>query len=111
MIHKAGKWYLSVTYEVMDESVARQRGSEAAAFDWGLDTLLTIAKADGSLETVDNPRWLKTKLDAIKTLQRVVSAEEIKVKVQLGLAPNEPLKKGQRLPVSAKLKRLYAQVR
>lgn len=111
VMHKAGKWYLSVTYDAAEASVARQRGSEAAAFDWGLDTLLTIAKADGTLESIDNPRWLKSRLDAIKTLQRVVSAEEIKAKAQLGLAADEPLKKGQRLPVSAKLKRLYAQVR
>lgn len=111
VIHKAGKWYLSVTYDVAETMVTRQRGSEAAAFDWGLDTLLTIAKADGTLKEIDNPRWLKSKLDAIKTLQRAVSIEEIKAKAQLCLAADEPLKKGQRLPVTAKLKRLYAQVR
>ncbi len=33
VIHKAGKWYLSVTYDVAETMVARQRGSEAAAFD------------------------------------------------------------------------------
>lgn len=108
---KGGKWTLSVTYEVGQDAVARQRGSEAAAFDWGLDTLLTLAKADGTLETIDNPRWLKSKLDAIKALQRTVSAEETRAKAQLGLAADEPLTKGQRLPVTAKLKRLYAQVR
>lgn len=111
VMHKAGKWYLSVTYDVQEESIARQRGSEAAAFDWGLDTLLTIAKADGTLETIDNPRWLKSRLNTIKALQKTVSVEEIKAKAQLGLAADDPLKKGQQLPVSAKLKRLYAQVR
>ena len=44
-------------------------------------------------------------------LQRTVSVEEAKAKAQLGLAADAPLKKGQRLPVTAKLKRLYAQVR
>lgn len=108
--HKSGKWYLSVTYNVTPEAIMRQRGSDAAAFDWGIDTLLTIAKTDGSIETIDNPRWLKAKIDTIKTLQRVISVEEIKVKALLGLAPNEPLKKGRRLPVTAKLKRLYVQL-
>jgi putative transposase len=109
--HKSGKWYVSVTYDVTPEAIARQRGSEAAAFDWGIDTLLTIAKTNGSIEPIDNPRWLKAKLDAIKTLQRVISTEEIKAKTPLGLAPDEPLKKGQHLPLTSKLKRLYAQLR
>lgn len=111
VLHKAGKWYLSVTYDVTPEAVARKSGVEAAAFDWGIDTLLTIAKADGTLEEIQNPRWLKTKLDAIKTLQRTISAEEVRAKAQIGLLADEPLKKGQRLPVTAKLKRLYAQLR
>jgi putative transposase len=109
--HKSGKWYVSVTYDVTPEAIARQRGSEAAAFDWGIDTPLTIAKTNGSIEPIDNPRWLKAKLDAIKTLQRVISTEEIKAKTPLGLAPDEPLKKGQHLPLTSKLKRLYAQLR
>jgi putative transposase len=111
VLHKAGKWYLSVTYNVAPESLTRTPGTEAGAFDWGLTTLLTLAKSDGTIETVENPRWLKSRLDAIKALQRTVSIEEIKAKAVLGLAANEPLKKGQRLPVTSKLKRLYAQVR
>ena len=109
--HKSGKWYLSVTYDVMPEAVARKAGHQAAAFDWGLNSLLTIAIPGQPIEKVDNPRWLKAKLVNIKTLQRVISEEEIKAKAQLGLAPNEPLVKGQRLPVTVKLKRLYAQLR
>lgn len=111
VIHKSGKWYLSVTYDVAPEAVARRRGTEAAAFDWGLTTLLTLAKVDGTLETVENPRWLKTKLDAIQTLQRVISGEETKAKAMIGLVAEQPIPKGVRLPVNSKLKRLYAQVR
>lgn len=111
VLHKAGKWYLSVTYNVEESQLARVQGTEAGAFDWGLTTLMTIAKSDGTMETIDNPRWLKAKLDAIKTLQKVISAEELKAKAQLGLAADEPLAKGQRLPVTVKLKRLYAQLR
>lgn len=111
VIHKAGKWYLSVTYDVAPEALARRRGTQAAAFDWGLTTLLTLAKTDGTLEEVENPRWLKNRLEALKTLQRAVSAEEIRAKAQIGLANDEPLTTGQRLPATAKLMRLYAQVR
>ncbi len=110
VIHKAGKWYLSVTYNIEPGQIARKTGSEATAFDWGLETLLTIAKADGTLETIDNPRWLKHKLDAIKALQRTISEEETKAKTLLGIKADEPLKKGQSLPITAKLKRLYNQL-
>lgn len=111
VIHKSGTWYVSVTYDVAPEAIARPRGTEAAAFDWGISTLVTLAKADGRMEEIDNPRWLKTKLAAIKALQRTISLEEIEAKTLLGLAADQPIPKGTRLPVSAKLKRLYAQVR
>ena len=111
ILHRGEKWYASVTFDVPEHQVARAPGTEAGAFDWGLETLLTIAKSDGSLETVDNPRWLKRRLSAIKTLQRAVSAEEDKAKRSVGLDPTQPLQKGQRFPVTSKLKRLYAQVR
>lgn len=111
VLHKGGKWYLSVTYDVAEAAVARQLGSGAAAFDWGIDTLLTLAKADGTLEEIDNPRWLKSRLTSIKTLQRALSAEESKAKAMIGLAPDQPLAKGQRMPVTAKIKRLRAQIR
>lgn len=111
VLHKAGKWYLSVTYNVDESQLARPGGTEAGAFDWGLTTLITIAKSDGSMETIDNPRWLKAKLEAIKALQKAISEEEIKAKALIGIKPDELLKKGQRLPVTCKLKRLYAQLR
>jgi putative transposase len=110
ILRKGGKWYASVTYQVAPEQLARTAGTQAAAFDWGLSTLLTLAKADGTLEEIDNPRWLKAKLQAIVALQRTVSAEEIKAKACIGLLPDEPLRKGQRLPISGKMKRLYAQI-
>lgn len=111
VIHTTGKWYLSVTYDVAPEAIARMRGTEAAAFDWGLTTLLTLARADGTLETIENPRWLKNRLESLKALQQAVSVEEIKAKEQIGLTADQPIPKGARLPVTSKLKRLYAQVR
>jgi putative transposase len=110
IINKQGKWYLSVTFNVDPAKVARTPGKETAAFDWGLTKLLTIAKADGTIEEIDNPRMLRNKLAALKKLQQAVSAEETKGKVSIGLAPDEPIPKGIRLPVTPKLKRLYKQV-
>lgn len=111
ILHKAGRWYVSVTYNVEEHRVARAPGTEIGAFDWGVNALLTIAKLDGSLETIDNPRWLKAQLEVLKVLQRTVSTEEVKAKAAIGIAANNPIPKGTKLPVSSKLKRLYAQVR
>ena len=111
VIHKSGTWDLSVTYDVAPEDLARPQGTEAAAFDWGMSTLVARAKADGRRAEIDPPRGLKTKLAAIKALRRTISLEEIEAKAILGLAADQPIPKGTRRPVSAKLKRRYAQVR
>jgi hypothetical protein len=39
--------------------VAWEAGTESGAFDWGKKSLLTIALADGSIETVENPKIFK----------------------------------------------------
>lgn len=111
IVRKTGKWYASVTFDVAPHQVMRPGGREAAAFDWGLKTLMTIAKADGSLEEIDNPRWFNRKIAAIRDLQRAISLEEDRAKVKAGLDPAAPLQKGQRFAVTQKLKRLYAQLR
>lgn len=111
IVHKAGKWYASVTFDVAPHQVMRPGGRETAAFDWGLKTLLTIAKADGSIDEIDNPRWFNRKIAAIRALQRVISEEESRAKQIAGLDPAVPLQKGQRFVVTKKLKRLYAQLR
>lgn len=107
IIHKLGKWYASVTFQVKQEQLARTSGTRASAFDWGLENLLTIAMADGSIETVDNPRFLKAKLTALKKLQQAVSAETEKILLRLGLTV------GAKIPpqtITSKLKGLYRQV-
>ena len=108
ILHKAGKWYASVTFDVAPHQLQRPQGREAAAFDWGLTTLLSIAKADGTLQEIDNPRWLKRRIEAIKTLQRAISAEESRLRTIHGLAAE------QRLPYdkqSSRLRAHYAQLR
>jgi putative transposase len=108
VIRRNGKWYLSVTFNVEADRVARTAGNEVAAFDWGLTTLLTIAKADGSIETIDNPRWLKRRLDDIRTISRSISAEETRIRQTLGLKPGQPI---PYVRYTCKLKRLRKQLR
>lgn len=107
LLWRGNKWYASVTYDVTPEAVARLRGPAAGAFDWGLTTLLTLATHEGPIETVENPRWLKTKLATIKDLSRAISAEEARLRAHWGLAPDAALQGAQR---SAKLNRLSRQL-
>ncbi|MDA8382534.1 MAG: hypothetical protein M0037_05620, partial [Betaproteobacteria bacterium] len=73
-----------------------------------MSQLLAIAKTDGSLEEVDNPRWLKHRLESIKTLQRTISAEETTLKARCGMAPEAPLPRERH---NARLKRRHGQLR
>ncbi len=107
VIRKGEKWYVSVTYDLAPEAVARPAGREAAAFDWGLNTLLTVAKSDGTLEEVGNPRWLKTRLEQIKAVARSISAEETKIRAALGLTADASVHHSQR---TGKLNRLRRQL-
>ena len=70
ILHKAGKWYASVTLEI--ETIRRACGTERGAFDWGLTEFLTIATPQG-IETVSNPRHLKNQLAELKRLGQSVS--------------------------------------
>lgn len=71
--HKQGKWYASVT---LDCASARAHGQEAIAIDWGLETFATIAKHDMSIDAVENPRILRTRLQEIRTKQRALSRKK-----------------------------------
>ncbi|APZ42564.1 RNA-guided endonuclease InsQ/TnpB family protein [Acidihalobacter ferrooxydans] len=71
ILHKAGKWYASVTLEV--EAIPRERGVETCAFDWGLETFLTVATHQQGIETVPNPRHLRRQLTELKRLGQDVS--------------------------------------
>lgn len=110
VLHKHGSWYVSITFDTNEESVARVAGTETAAFDWGISKLLTIAKSDGSIEEIENPKILKKRLDALAALQRTISKEQIKTKVLAGLGEKDPIPKGTKLLQTPKLKRLYKQL-
>ncbi len=115
VLHRAGRWYLSVTVEVTEEAVARTGGRESMAFDWGIETLLTQVVGDalsGEVVTVENPRWLKKQLEKLARLQRTISALEESARsahrVKNLSATDEQLKL---IPRSAHLKSLYQQLR
>ena len=77
---KGDDWYLSVTFEVTEEAVARPcLGLAPFVFDAGITDLLTTLKYDQGaavFDTVANPRWLKARLAELVRLQREVSALE-----------------------------------
>lgn len=61
---KRGIWEASVVLNI--SKADREHGEERLAFDWGLETFLTMS--DGS--TVDNPRLLKKQLKVLKKAQK-----------------------------------------
>jgi len=71
--HKQGKWYASITLEC---SPARACGKEAIGIDWGLETFATIAKHDGSIAAIANPRTLRKHLKELGSKQRVLSRKK-----------------------------------
>jgi len=107
IIRKLGKWYASVTFDVEADQLQRSSGTGVVAFDWGLKSLLTMAHEDGSIKTIDNPRFLRSKLDALKKLQQVIAAEQARIKLRLGIASDAKL---SHQSYTCKLKRLYRQV-
>lgn len=106
VVRRHGKWYLSVTFQVEDEQLKRSSGQKSMGFDWGINTLLTQVVGDpltGDVNTVENPRWLKTKLKTLIELQKAVSTLESKAISESG--------KTKAYPVSVKLRRYYDKVR
>ena len=102
VIRKGDKWYLSVTTEVSKASIARTSGKESMAFDWGLTTLLTMVVGDpmaGSVEAVENPRWLKKLLQHIARVQQTIASLETAAKEKSG--------KVKYFPVCHQLKAAY----
>ena len=85
VMRKGDKWYLSVTYNVAEEAIRRPTGQRSMAFDWGVNTLLTMVEGDGTVKTIENPRWLKKRLTAIQQVNQALSAEEKRIREQHGL--------------------------
>ena len=105
ILHKAGRWYASVTLEI--ESIQRERGTEMGAFDWGLKEFLTVATVQG-IETVANPRHLQNQLAELKRLGQGVS-RKIRMAQQSGKQRGFPISASLRKAIQH-LARLHAKV-
>ncbi|HEU0197205.1 MAG TPA: transposase, partial [Nevskiaceae bacterium] len=71
VLHKDGRWYLSVTLEC---TPARQHGARAIGLDWGLKHFATTLDDTGSANKIANPRFQdREHLQRIKTLQQAVA--------------------------------------
>jgi putative transposase len=109
IVQKRGAWYLSVTFVVEDAALRRAPAPRRqAAFDLGVETLATLAANDGSIETVENPRWLKNNLDKLRQLQQKAAAEQERLSARAGLP--SPLPMGVSPPVNGTLRRLRRQI-
>ena len=84
LLYRHGEWHVSVTLECADADVARQRKEHhAMGADWGVSTLLTIARTDGAadgthreaIEIENNPRWYAGAKDRLGGLERAVSSK------------------------------------
>ncbi len=106
ILHKAGKWYASVTLEI--ETIQRERGTAIGAFDWGLTDFLTLATPMG-IETVANPRRLKNQLAELKRLGQEVSRKIRMAQERTGRKKGFPVSVSLRHAISH-LARLHAQV-
>jgi putative transposase len=74
LLHSQGEWHLSLTVECAD--IQRDGGGMAVAADWGVKTLLSLVKSDGTTEAIDNPRWFKDGQERQLELDRAVSRKK-----------------------------------
>jgi putative transposase len=64
IIHTHGKWHVSIAITCPPE---REMGTEVLGLDWGVETYATIAKEDGTIETVENPQFFRRSEAPLKT--------------------------------------------
>jgi putative transposase len=68
--HKDGHWYASITVECCPQ---RDAGPLVAGMDWGVETLATLALADGTMLHIDNPRHTRRGLAQLRHAQQSLS--------------------------------------
>ena len=77
ILHRDGRWYLSLTVAVAVPERARQADG-AMAYDWGVETFLSgVTHADETIQ-IDNPRWWQQEKDQTIRLQQAVSRKSNK---------------------------------
>lgn len=69
-----GRYYASFVVEVAD--IPLPQTERHAGIDLGLTTFATVAATDGTMEQVDNPRFLRRKKRALARAQRALSRKE-----------------------------------
>jgi putative transposase len=77
VLKKGGDWIISVTYQCVPE---RSSGEHIHAFDWGVETFLTLANEEEQISAVENPRFLRTALEKIEKTQQELSRKKLKSK-------------------------------
>jgi len=74
VMHKHGRWWLSVTVECVPERQAVT--TKACGLDWGVEHLATLAEEDGTVIEVANPRYHRNGKDTLAALQQSVSRKK-----------------------------------
>jgi putative transposase len=67
ILYRHGKWYASL---VLACQPVRPCGTEAVAFDWGIETFATIATAEDTTHHIENPRLLTRSAARLKDTYR-----------------------------------------
>jgi putative transposase len=73
ILHKAGKWYASVTVECEPK---RCCGKKAIGLDWGLEKFLVSHDSQAKTNSIENPRFIKKLLPKLKELQQSISRKK-----------------------------------
>lgn len=70
IVYKAVRWYASITIACQP---VRMCGGKVAGLDWGTETFLTIAEADGTTTRIANPRLGRRMARQLRVAQRQLS--------------------------------------
>lgn len=97
VVREADQWFLAVPVSVPDAVYYRTRtGQGVEGVDVGVKTFATLSTG----EKMTGPKAHRRALRRLKMRQRSITRKMQTAKVQIGLAPQDPLPKGTRLPRS-----------
>jgi len=70
VLHKAGRWYLSVTLNCEPKRIS---GAQAIALDWGVENFATVVSTDNKSQIIPNPRLGSLLAPKIKPVHQAIS--------------------------------------
>ena len=73
IVHKAGRWYASITVACCPE---RHAGTLVGGLDWGVETFATVALSDGDVQKIENPRHSRQALGELRYAQRELAKKQ-----------------------------------